>query len=249
MFLAHCDTKDVSEKEIKAIESPDWTPTWHPVSHGDVIDTLEQSVKEIGLEVVHKQYSVNKKGSRMFGAWEMSVGNGQMSYMLGIRNATDKTMGLGITGGTKVFVCDNLAFSGDYVRFRKHTGGLDHEELREMAGAACEGAVTEMERMFLWHQGLQQIYVPPADLKVLSYDAMERGVVAPSKFSKLRDAFEEERKIRHGSSLDCATSLYTFHGACTRVLRGMSLFEQADRNAELEKLCNNYIDSRQKLAA
>src|SRR5260370_14772084 len=45
---------------------------------------------------------------------------------MGIRTANDKSYALEIAVGVKVFVCDNLAFSGDLIALRrKHTVGFD----------------------------------------------------------------------------------------------------------------------------
>src|SRR5881397_1045647 len=39
----------------------------------------------------------------------------------GLRNSHDKRFPIGISVGSRVFVCDNLAFIGDHVIKRKHT--------------------------------------------------------------------------------------------------------------------------------
>ena len=41
--------------------------------------------------------------------------------MLGLRNSHDKTFPAGIVAGSAVFICDNLAFSGEVKLARKHT--------------------------------------------------------------------------------------------------------------------------------
>lgn len=41
--------------------------------------------------------------------------------MMGLRNSHDKSLPIGIAFGSRVFVCDNLAFSADHVIRRKHT--------------------------------------------------------------------------------------------------------------------------------
>lgn len=46
---------------------------------------------------------------------------GDYTDTLGLRNSHDRTFPVGIAFGSRVFVCDNLAFSGDHVIRRKHT--------------------------------------------------------------------------------------------------------------------------------
>ena len=43
------------------------------------------------------------------------------SWVVGIRNSHDQTYPAGLVAGTRVFVCDNLAFSGEVRISRKHT--------------------------------------------------------------------------------------------------------------------------------
>jgi hypothetical protein len=45
----------------------------------------------------------------------------EWTWAVGIRNSHDKTFPAGLVAGTKVFCCDNLAFSGEVQISRKHT--------------------------------------------------------------------------------------------------------------------------------
>lgn len=47
--------------------------------------------------------------------------------MVGLRNSHDKRFLVGISFGSRVFVCDNLAFTGDHVVKRKHTANLKRD--------------------------------------------------------------------------------------------------------------------------
>jgi hypothetical protein len=47
--------------------------------------------------------------------------------MVGLRNSHDKRLPVGISLGSRVFVCDNLAFAGDHVIKRKHTANLKRD--------------------------------------------------------------------------------------------------------------------------
>jgi len=43
------------------------------------------------------------------------------AWIVGLRNSHDKTYPAGLVAGSKVFVCDNLCFSGEVRLSRKHT--------------------------------------------------------------------------------------------------------------------------------
>lgn len=234
-------TKRIDEHEVQAIPAPEWTDTWHPVSHGLIIDALGRACHSSGIEVTRREYSVNEPGTRMFGVWNLALGNGAMTYALGFRNSTDKTMVVGITAGTNVTVCDNLCFSGDFIAFRKHTSGLDEQELRQIAAEAVSGAVVKMDRFYEWHKRLHDFYVPRNELKVLTFDMINRGVFSGGQFANFMTALDEERGVQHGTVLDGATSLFSVHGAATRLMRTWSLLRVSDATRQLNGICDDYL--------
>jgi hypothetical protein len=73
-----------------------------------------------------------RDGAQMFGVHTYKNGiSGSMGLSVGFRNSYDKSMSVGIAIGASVFVCDNLALTGDIAIMRKHTQNVwnDLEEL------------------------------------------------------------------------------------------------------------------------
>ena len=67
---------------------------------------------------------------RMFGFLEVNIEDAGIRLALGVRNSHDKTFALGLTVGYRVFVCDNLAFHGDFMAVsRKHSKKMDVQEV------------------------------------------------------------------------------------------------------------------------
>ena len=48
------------------IKAPNFTRTWHPVAHKDVIKTLDMILEEAGVGVVSETYSVKNGGDNLF---------------------------------------------------------------------------------------------------------------------------------------------------------------------------------------
>ena len=48
----------VSEAIVRAEPKPEFTETWHPFSHGEILDALSVAVEEKGLVVIDKKYSI-----------------------------------------------------------------------------------------------------------------------------------------------------------------------------------------------
>lgn len=249
-LIAHKDTKRVEESEVMAVATPIWTDSWHPVSHYDVIHTMSQAVRSMGIDVLNREYSLSADGAKMFGTWALSLGNGKLGYELGIRNSLNKSMSLGVCAGTRVFVCDNMAFSSSFIAFRKHTSGLDLDELIVIAQRSVQGAVVEMHRMHDWQISLSEKYVPPCDFKALTFDLMKSGVMAPGHFNAFLSAHEEEKvETQFGGVLHGATTLGTVHGAVTRVMREWNLIRVASATSKLEVVLNNYLEENPVLNA
>src|SRR5947208_12287618 len=63
---------------------------------------------------------------QLFGVMVLNTGFDRGSFSIGLRNSNDKTMRLALTAGYRVFVCDNMAFSGDFTPLlHKHTRNLE----------------------------------------------------------------------------------------------------------------------------
>ena len=244
-LIAHVGTKYVSEAEVIAVPEPEFTKTWHPVSHGKIINQVEQAVKEKGLSIVNRQYSLNSTGANMFGVWELDETQNGKAWSIGLRNSMSKMFAVGICAGLKVFVCDNLAFAGDFVEFRKHTSGLDMDELMILSMNALEKTTKRLTALNEWHNSLNEFEIDQNIFKRLTFDAMVAGVFPPSKFGSFLECWEEENSIAMGdASLNIVPeSLYTFHAANTRLMRGTSLFNVSDRNNKLVATIDSHVES------
>src|SRR6185295_13974528 len=60
---------------------------------------------------------------QMFGVLSCRNGRPDQDYCLaiGLRSSYDRTLSVGLAAGSRVFCCDNLAFSGEVQAARKHT--------------------------------------------------------------------------------------------------------------------------------
>jgi hypothetical protein len=66
---------------------------------------------------------------RMFGVMDLATGFEGCRFALGLRNSHDKTFRLSICCGVRVFVCENLAFHGDYTPvLAKHSKNFSLED-------------------------------------------------------------------------------------------------------------------------
>ncbi|HEY2382361.1 MAG TPA: DUF932 domain-containing protein [Terriglobia bacterium] len=113
-LIAHCGTEKMSREILRQLPVPEGSGTFKPIPHHEVVDALIETLGFRKIAVVRDEYAASKDGMRMFGVMDLESGFEGCRFSIGIRNANDKSMRLALTVGYRVFVCDNLAFQGDF---------------------------------------------------------------------------------------------------------------------------------------
>jgi hypothetical protein len=80
----------------------------------EIVQALVETLGFRHIGVVHDEYAVSPDGMKMFGVLDLDTGMHGCRFSIGVRNAHDKSMRLAMTVGYRVFVCENMAFSGDF---------------------------------------------------------------------------------------------------------------------------------------
>ena len=222
----------VTEAEVFQVPAVPYTKTFRPVHHREVIGAIRTGIGALGLEVVKSEYVLAGNGMKMFGVWDLSTGNDELCWSVGIRNSMDKSMALGLTAGTRVFVCENLAFDGDFVELRRHTKGLTPEELEYMAYKAIRIIIGRLTAFQAWHEGLKKHNLSEDDAKIMLVEAIAQNVFPASKFPLFHDLYFSEA---YGQSL------WGFHEAATDVLRDANLLTLPKKNRVLNSILNQHI--------
>ena len=120
-LILHSGAKAVSYDELRAVPMPEATETHLPVAHHELVELMRYTLGFYGHEIVEEQHAILPDGARYFGLMILHSTYENYTDMLGLRNSHDKSLPIGIAFGSRVFVCDNLAFSASHVIRRKHT--------------------------------------------------------------------------------------------------------------------------------
>jgi len=123
-LLLHCGAQRVSREDLIAVATPCGTDTWFPLSHGAILREVEDQLKTTGFQIDGETHALSHEGARWFGV--LSVSNRErpvsdVGWVVGLRNSHDQKYPAGLVAGTRVLVCDNLAFGGEVRISRKHT--------------------------------------------------------------------------------------------------------------------------------
>ncbi len=113
-LVAHCGARKITRDELKGLPMPAATGTFKPIPHWEVVNALVETLGFRQIAVVRDEYAASADGMRMFGVMDLETGFEGCRFSIGLRNANDKSMRLALTVGYRVFVCDNLAFQGDF---------------------------------------------------------------------------------------------------------------------------------------
>jgi hypothetical protein len=107
-------TAKLTRQQLLAVPTPVGTATHRPVPHAEVVDALVETLGFRHIGIVAEEYAVSRDGMKMFGVLDLDTGMHGCRFSIGMRNAHDKSMRLAMTVGYRVFVCENMAFSGDF---------------------------------------------------------------------------------------------------------------------------------------
>lgn len=227
-------TNRVTESEVFNVPAVPFSKTFHPVHHRDLVLAVKEGVQAVGLEIVQSQYVLAAEGNRMFAVYDLSQQNSELCWSIGIRNSLNKTVSIGICAGTKIFVCENLCFSGDFLAFRRHTSGLDIDELSFLAYKAVRSMIPRLKALEAWQVGLRNYALPENHLKILLVEIMTNNVITPSKFHQFVDLYKNVYRDN---------SLWSFHESATEILRESNLMTLPGKNKLLNQVIDSYIGS------
>ena len=121
MLMLHAGAEPVDYVGLRALSTPVATSTHVPVAHHSVVDMVKYALGYHGHELVQEDYGVTPDGDKFFGVLSLKSPYGDYTDMVGLRNSHNKTFPISIAIGSRVFVCDNLAFSAEIVIKRRHT--------------------------------------------------------------------------------------------------------------------------------
>jgi len=118
--------RTISREEIALIPTPGATNTHVPIPHHEVVNALVETLGFRHIGVVHDEYAVSLDGMKLFGVLDLATEMHGCRFSIGLRNSHDRSMRLAMTCGYRVFVCSNMAFSGEFTPvLAKHSKSLN----------------------------------------------------------------------------------------------------------------------------
>jgi hypothetical protein len=212
----HAGANRVERAAIEATLTPPATRTWSPIPHEALIDRVRGSLVRSGLAVTAEAHALSHEGQRYFGLLAVENGHNAADYglVVGLRNSHDQKFPAGLVVGSQVFVCDNLAFSGEISISRKHTTNImrDLPGLIECAVGQIADARHHQDNRILAYKGRNLTDPQVHDLLIQSVDCR----VLPN--ARVPDVLAEWRKPRHEEFKP--RTAWSLFNSYTEVLKG-----------------------------
>lgn len=217
-------SKFVSFADLQALPAPTpRSPRHQPIAHADLVTALKAEAGRRGLGVAREQFALGAKGAALFGildlvptidgTWEVGEGRG---VSFGFRASNDGQLALKGVAGQRVFVCDNLALSGDiFVMRHLHLVGLD------LAVALVEGFdrfTAQTHALAGQIAELDSISISDAEAKARIYDVFAQRVLP----ARLFDDVDQFYFRPADDAVDCHNrTVWGVHNAMTRAIKAL----------------------------
>lgn len=189
-LMLHAGANAVSYDELRAVPIPDPTDTHIPVAHHEIVELMRYTLGFFQHEVAEEHHAVTPDGARYFGVLCLRSPYGDYTDMLGLRNSHDKSLPIGIAFGSRVFVCDNLAFSADHVIRRKHTVRAKRELpglLSEIIQPLKDQRLAQNQRLLTYRQ--TPLMLPSVDHAIMSM--YRQGLFGVQAIAHVMKAYDE----------------------------------------------------------
>ena len=220
-LCTHAGAFKASYADLKIMHDPEKLGRIHtPVRHDIFVDGLREAVIAAGLVIRREDFAIMRGGAKLFGIMDFESADKEMGACMGFRHGNDRSMRIKVVAGLRVFVCDNMALSGDQVLLNYlHTKSFDPK-------AECIAAVSQYlearNAIELDVDRMRNTSLSDGRAKELIYDAIVQKDVLP-----LRLLPEVDRWYFRGELEDVAPrSVWGLHNAFTRTLKSLPTLNQ-----------------------
>ena len=232
------DAKLTTLAALQALPEPVALGPMHkPVAHAALVHAIHQQIDQRGFMVKREQLALSAKGHALFGVMDLTATQGELltdsqrGLSFGFRNSTDCSLGIQAVAGTRVFVCDNLALSGDLFAIkRKNTTGLD---LGAAVATGFDKFLQHVTQFEIEITRLQGTVISDGQAKEVIFDAFNASIVPVRLFDDVSRFYFKPTD----EQTDCQPrSLWGLHNAFTRAMKDLSPVRLFGANVSLGKL-------------
>jgi Domain of unknown function (DUF932) len=188
-LMLHAGAKEIDYDGLRQLDTPAATATHVPIPHFRVVDLLKSTLGMYGHEVTDEHYGVTEDAQRFFGLLSLRSTYTGYEDTVGLRNSNDRSFPVGIGFGSRVFVCDNMAFSADHVIKRRHTANLKRD-LPGIVGELIEPLALHREAQAKTFQHYKQVMLTDETADHVILDLYRQGVINIQRVPEVLEQWE-----------------------------------------------------------
>jgi hypothetical protein len=221
-MMHHCGSDHATREELAAMPVPEPMGPRHVIRPFiDDVELVANGFAANGLKIKSEAFGVTKDAenipTQFFGLFELDHEDAAEDFglMVGLRGSYNQRLPRGLAVGSNVFVCDNLAFSGEIELHTKQTTFIN-DRLPQMINEACSripALATLQTRKFEGFR-LQKIMRRVGDAMLV--EMVRRGIMVPSQLGR---ALAEWDKPIHDEHAEDGFSLWRLHNAVTEAIK------------------------------
>jgi hypothetical protein len=194
-------------------------PRHCPIAHSEFVDEVEGELVAQGYELRDTAFGVTKGGDRFFGLANVVHqdlrGFDGGEFVIGFRGSHDQSLPRGLAGGSRVFVCDNLAFSGELVLHTKQTTNI-HQRLPILLQDMVHQLGTTLQHQVKQFDAYRTTRISQSEANDAILELGRRNVVNWSELGKVVDEWDNPSHDEHAEDGDTVWRLFN---AATETLK------------------------------
>jgi Domain of unknown function (DUF932) len=220
-LIDHSGGKLLARNELVGLHTPEGSATWRPVPHAELVGSLMSGLAQHNIEVKAERYCVSgKDDAKIFGVLDLVIphlATPEYGMALGFRGSNDKSLAIQATAGVRVFVCSNLAFSGDagtVVLRKKHSSRLD---LTKVVPPAIDAYLEKANQFCLSIEDMKEYELSESRAKELIYDAFVQNPIMNRRMFPVIDTLYFRNDEQRGMFPD--RTLWSLNNSFTQAVK------------------------------
>jgi len=217
---------------VQAAICPPSTPTYCPIPHDLLVDTTLTTIKEFGLDITNVRHALSADQTSYFGVLDVVSRHPDFCVAVGIRNDSAKRFPAALAIGTRVFCCDNLAFSSQLVVARRHTKHIRRDLaglISQAFGKLGDSIYAEADRLARY----QLTALRERDARFLMIEGLRQRAWGPTAIPKI---FQHWHEPAYAEFRD--KTVYRFHNAVTEYGKTLAADKLVRCTRKLKGLCD-----------
>ena len=223
-LMLHCGADAIDRSALATLPLPDVRGPRHAVRPFiEDVELVTQFMRTEGIHIEDEAYGVTRDEEgfprRFFGVLQTRLDNldGRDGYglMIGLRGSYDQTLSRALAVGSRIFVCDNLAFSGEITISTKQTTNVARR-IPQMLQDAVAQIPALAHRQSARFDAYRNTALSQADGDHILADLVREKALIPSHFGMALQQWDEPAHDEHAEQ---GFSLWRLHNAVTEAIK------------------------------